>query len=569
MFLAIATPPVLGLKQGVLVRRAFSSTVFVGTVLFIAGCGDLIPPRPPLGPPPKQSATDAGMDASPGQLASGQGRVIDAPVEEFVSDWEDWYVHRIGNQVVGLSQVSGQSVIDAELLVSGKADVRFERLERFLFRSGSTQFTRRVMTQSVESQTGDVQRFETEAVTGPVSMKVKGKRAGDMLQVQTVDSGELKTLSLPWSPGHRGLFAIEQTLRRRLIAKGETRKLFGLTPSMKGVGLTELKCTGEASVSMLDGTYQLLSEVEVKLVEGDQVTEELVVWVDEVGVIQKMLRPAMRIETLRASRTTARKSFGQRDDGEVLVSVKGVLRKNAVPRQVAFVIISSELAAKQAEETNEANTSAAMIAPAVGQAIRRVPDGLQVLVSTDQKWPDGFEQFQDWTNDSDTAPTKLIDFEHPSVARMSQALGEVPKGELLNELSHMTKNVLSFLPQGGLRSSSSVIRSGNGGELDHSVVLTSLLRSRGVPTRIALGLKAVAGDASDDRSLMRLGSWVVAYVDGAWVTIDPLTAKLNQADRLCLRQTDGTQDLGTEIVSVFRRISDIEVEIRGARYVEP
>lgn len=564
--------------------------VSVLALLMIIGCDGLIPPRPPLGQPPADAARSDALGA-----VSDTGTQPELPLEEFKGDWEDWYVHRIGSQVVGISHVMAESILDAESLVTGKADVRFERTERFLFRTGSTQFVRRVQTTSVERHDGTLESFETEATTGPVTLKIQGKQSKGKLKISVFGDTVEKT-DLAWEKNYRGLFAIEQTLRRRPIVEGETRKLPGLTPSMKGIGAAILSCKGKVSVGLLDGTYKLLNEVEVQIVSGDQVSDELVIWVDESGVMQKSLRPEMRIESLRATREEAQDMFGERDDGEVSVSVKGVLKRNARPIQVAFVIVDSELAEKSsdsspteaesgnangspdrgvsASRTGASRTASQMISPAVGQAIRPVEDGLQVLAFADGIPMKGFQGFDRKVDATDTQQTTLIDFRHPSVARMSQVLGEMTKRELLGELSSMTKNVLSLSTQQGLRSASSIIRSGKGGELDHAVVLTSLLRARGIPACIAYGLKAAPVEPTDRytdepgrrRSTMTLSSWVVASIDGTWFTVDPLTAKMNQADRLCLKQTSGDADLAAELAAVFRRIADIEIEIRGARY---
>lgn len=548
-------------------------------MLLVVGCDGLIPPRPPLGKPSSESDPSTMVDAE-AERESQQ----DLPVEEFVGDWEDWYVHRIGSQIVGISHVMAESILDADSLVTGKSDVKFERIERFLFRTGSTQFIRRVKTQSVETNTGALESFATEATTGPVTLEIKGKQSKGKLKIEVLSDSVEKT-ELVWGKANRGLFAIEQTLRRRPIVEGETRQFEGLTPSMTGIGTAVLSCRGKVSVGLLNGIYKLLNEVEVRIVESDRIIDELVIWVDDSGVIQKSLRPEMRIEALRATRQEAQELFGQRDDGEVSVSVKGVLKKNARPSQVAFVIVDSDLAEKStvdsgavdseadADSVDSASSSAAqMISPAAGQAVRSIADGLQVLSSADRSPLNGFRGFERSVTESDTAQTELIDFLHPSVARMSQALGELSKTDLLKELSNMTKNVLSLSTQQGLRKASVIIRSGKGGELDHAIVLTSLLRARGIPACIAFGLKAVPGGAEAElvtrRSRMMLSSWVVARVNDTWVTVDPLTAELNQADRLCLKQTDGDADLAVELAAVFRRIADIEIEIRGARYFE-
>ena len=169
---------------------------------------------------------------------------------------------------------------------------------------------------------------------------------------------------------------------------------------------------------------------------------------------------------------------------------------------------------------------------------------------------------------SDTSATLMIDFGQSAVARMAAAIGELSGRELADELSHLVVNDLSLVPQGRLRPASAVIRSGQGGVVDHAVVLAALLRARKFPARVVFGLSRDRDPdlAGDDRVIMTLAAWVVVSIDGQWVAIDPMTAQFNRADQLCLSRPGPDVDLQESLSSVFEQLAKIQIEIRGATY---
>lgn len=538
----------------------------IAVLVCLGGCGDLIPPRPTINPSADDTMTKRQPDADSTTF------VAQPPKEEFEGDWDEWYVVRLGSQVVGVTQIEATSLIDPSLVAADQAEVQYRRSERLIFRRGRTQFVRRVATTSIEGSSGDLKYFKSEIHTGPITSSIQGTRSRQKISINSVASGAPNNRQLNWPAATKGLFALEQTFRRRVMKKGETRRLQVLMPSLKSIGVVELKCTGDASVAMIDGRYRLLREVEVLAFEDGKLVDNAVIWINKEGVIEKTLRPAIRLETFRTDRATAQELFGQRDDSEVIVSVAGTLRQDAEPTQLAFVIAqnaSAESTQDSEQATGADSTMSGAVLPTVArQSVRKTADGLHVLVTSLAEQPAGFEWDSSRVDTVDTDPTALIDFGQSVVTRMSQSVGELTGQDLVSELSHVARNSLSLTPQGKLRPASSVIRDGAGGEIDHAVVLAALMRARKIPARVVFGLSLDRAnrDQNEGRVAMKLSAWVVASVDDQWISVDPMTSKLNRADQLCLEAPRGDADLQALLTSVFRRISGIDIEIRGARY---
>ncbi len=548
---------------------ALTSIVVVLALLATSGCKDLIPPRPPIGPP----AAEVGQTESNETAESEQNAAADpASREAFEGDWSAWYVHRFGSQVVGVTEIKADAVIDG-IEFAAATEARYRRRERMIFRTGNASFVRRTMLASVESVDGTLESFTSDVHAGPISSSARGTRNQQKLTVTTTGRGGPKTNRLDWPAETRGLFALEQTLRRRKIETGQTRRLSVLMPSLESIGVIELRCIGEASVPMLSGNYRTLREVEVSTFQDGRQVDSLVVWIDDQGVIEKSLHIGLRLESFRTDRATAGDLFDQPDDRKVVFSVAGTLRRDADPTEVAYVVVDTSRSQDRPEPEAGTKADPAAIAgeviPAVaGQSVRERDDGVHVLVSTQAKAPAGFQQDRSVALPIDTEATELIDTADASVIRMAGAIGELADGDLARELARLVQNDLALIPQGDLRPASAIVRSGQGGVIDHAVLITALLRVRQIPARVVFGLSPSRSDdrSAGDRLRMNLDAWVVASIDGEWISIDPMTSRINRADQICLSRPDGDADLSGELARVFRRLAEIEIEIRGASY---
>ncbi|MEO1527953.1 MAG: transglutaminase-like domain-containing protein [Planctomycetota bacterium] len=535
--------------------RCFFAIVVLPTVM---GCDALIPPRPPIGVP---------ADAPVAQKQNDEPVVVvEAPGERFGGNWEDWHLFQIGDQIVGRAQTRASTLIDSELIRTGDPEVRIDRKEELIYRTGSLQFTQYRETSSVESYDGHLKSFEIEAQTGPVSMIYQGTVTNETIRIGVLRGGERESLQLVWDSTTRGLFAVEQSLRRRPMEVGETRRLRTAVPSLDAIGLSILRCTGEASVPMLEGDFRVLFEIELEILDAENlVVDQMVLWVDEKGVIQKSLRPSLRLESFRVSASKAKRLFSAaRDDLRVMVAGNIDLTKS--PKMVAMMVRGlEEEVAKEGEDSGPVVTPArTLFEPTERQSVRPGQTGLQVLYSLDPP-PDGFEVFESSVRPGDTVATDWLDYDQPDIARLSKVVGELPPKDLLRELKNIANNVLSLGPQTETRRASMVVRSERAGDLDHTVVLAALLRSRAIPARVVLGLRPIEDEPADGFVTMQLTSWVLASIDNQWVTVDPLR-KSESAFRVTLRVCKGEEDLRETIEEVFRKMATVAIEIRGVRY---
>lgn len=546
--------------------KPLATFALVAVLASCIGCGDLIPPRPPISRNAEQPVTPP-----PASDANDQNAGVTEPSEEeseYEGDWSGWYVHRLGSKVVGMSQVAAASKLNLDELLAAPTEITYRRAEQLVFRSGRVSFQRRMELSSVERPDGSLQQFRSDVSTGPIPMRVQGATGKGKLNVVSVVAGEQNRQQIDWPDKTRGLFALEQTLRRDQIEKGETRRLEMLLPTVDSIGVIELRCNGEASVAMLDGKYRLLREIDVMTFRDAQLIDSMVVWVDDQGAIEKSLRPDLRLESFRTDETTARSMFKSAENLSIRLSAKGSLR-DPEPARVGFRV--GGLGSEQADSDGDQATS---IVPAVAnQSVRRADGVVDVLV---EKEPadgepgegEGYQRDRREVADADLAASKSIDFGNAAVSRMASSVGELPVDELASELTRLVHNRLSLAPQGTLRPASQIVRAGSGGSIDHAIVLVSLLRAREIPSRVVLGLVRSENDDSPKQGSvsMKLSAWAIALVDGQWVAIDPMTNRVNRADQICLTVPQADGDLPSELEAVFRKLTTMQVTVEGAEY---
>ncbi|MEM0925297.1 MAG: hypothetical protein AAGJ83_04605, partial [Planctomycetota bacterium] len=304
--------------------RSPLNLIFLLVGLSCLGCDSLIPPRPPIGDPKEQE----------GQQASVPGYVAPRSVGRFQGPWKTWYLHRLGSQIVGVTSLQADDPLRIEG-DSSEALVEFRRDETLRFRSGKTQFIRQTVARSTESPTGEVQKFDLKVRSGPIDASAFGGRTRDRINITWAGAIRREPKSIVWPENAAGLFALEQTLRREPIKRGETRRIESLMPSLANFGWIELKCLGQASVAMLNGDYRTLLEIEAVWYESAQPTDALILWSTENGEIQKTLQPATRIESFAVSESVAERSFKPTSPQAVFVDVESVATEDAESVELA------------------------------------------------------------------------------------------------------------------------------------------------------------------------------------------------------------------------------------------
>ncbi|MEM6473052.1 MAG: transglutaminase-like domain-containing protein [Planctomycetota bacterium] len=520
-----------------------------------AGCDSLIPPRPPIG---KESSETENAIAT-------NSVVSPASVGQFKEPWQTWYVHRLGSQIVGVTEIEAER----PLSLDSKSDetlVEFRRDEQLLFRAGRTQFLRHTITRSTETELGEVKKLDLKLRSGPIEAAVFGGRTRNRINLTWSGAIERESVVLDWPEKASGLFALEQTLRREPMNAGETRRIESLMPSLSSFGWIQLQCLGRASVALLDGNYESLMEIEAIWFEKAKPVESLVIWANDSGSVLKTLQPATRVESFAVDENESRRVFQPRNRQAVLFELgKPITHENAEPIDEAsnrFLVRY-----QRGQEETSSRSLRQLIFPIANQSVRVSTaaassnasiDVGEIEVSVGKDHPKSFQVDESRPDVTDSAPTKLVNSDHNVFRKISSGAWGTDDAEKAASLANEIRNRLSLAPLDTFSSAAEILRSGQGGIFDHAIALTAALRSAGLPAKVVFGLARVSDEAATSQR-MQLSAWVACWYDDQWNIVDPVTAKFGDTNRICLLETTNDTPLIDQLAELFRKLPRFQV----------
>lgn len=526
--------------------------VFAVTTLVHAGC-DYIPERPPLLPPKEVNAAKVQAEA--------QEKLIEPPSVGFAGDWDAWYGYFLNHQQVGYSHISAKRVSD-DSSSSSDAMVVYQVEEQLRFRRGRSISVQHLDQESIETRNGELRSFESAVKVGPLVTRFRGTVANGQLNVEMIQGSERKSQPTAWESYDRGLVGVEQSLRRTPMKTGERRTLKMLFPHRYRLGTIELVCTGQSAVAMLDGSYNALTEiVSTESLDGNAMSEQ-VLWTDDQGVIQKQLRSESGMVAFRMDRSGALKNAVDEKDifDKTIVKVHGAIDRPAQAKQVAYIV-------KPNAKVIDAGKSISF-PPTPGQFVREMDDGsYRVLVDQEGGFQrPGFVATRLQPTDEDLESNAFIDSNHGDIRKYATTAirGDISQQEIALSLARNTKDLMTPKSTSNPIGRASVIyQEATGGSTQYAVLLAALLRAKGIPSRLAIGVKYVPGEAA-----MAYHVWTIAYVDDKqWIPLDPMTGSLAAADRIAFVTSNlsGTNHYKA-IAAVLGMMSQVDIEIKAAAY---
>lgn len=505
-----------------------------------AGCDGVR--RPPLNP-----VSDSDLPRS-ADLPASDDELLEAPGTPFDAEWESWDVYQVRDQPVGYLHV------DASRGSNSTDRVIYSVDHGLAIRRGAATLIQRLSQRSVETELGALLSFESQRHFGPSQTTDTGVVDSSSLKINHKHGGEQIKYELPWQPSYRGLVGVEQSLRRNPIGLGQTRvlKMPILYAGRYQIATVRLRCEAEASVPMLDGKPQRLFEVESETQVGDS-TIRSTIWADGDGNVLRTYSPTLRMFAYRVDAATAKRMTSDIDWASTLaIEIEGKLPAGEQFTRVAYVLSRDE------DERSEQFTLDA----APGQFVRQVDGTWQVLVSRrSETLSSGFavstlEPSEDdlnpsnWINSGDTAFGQLVSITLTGEADLGERATALMLADTANTL--FSERSERF---GGFRPASEIMESESGDSTEQSMVLMALLRAQKIPARLATGL--VYQQGSQPR--MVYGSWVLAFVDGQWLPLDPLTGTVAGPDRITL----GTTSLaGDDPYAAINRVITVADRLR-------
>ncbi|EMI17865.1 Transglutaminase-like protein [Rhodopirellula maiorica SM1] len=534
----------------------------LGMVL-LSGCD--IPERVPLVPPADQyrSADEAGVGEPGRGAAASSGEQVardDAKPEDrkYRGDFEAWDAYFVGDKHVGYSHITVAAHDDADRRDTKQPHVELNIEDCLLIHRGpASAFVQRHSHQSSETVDGQLQHYKSHLSVGPVITTCEGTVDEAALSVVKSRGAAVTTHRLSWSDQHRGLMAVEESIRRSPLSIGQKRTFQTLAPVQPLVTTVRLHCVARATVPLIDGKPHELLEIDVETDLGENRKNYHVIWAEPDGTIRRALYPASNLVTYRTDEKVAVKDIESQQDAIAIASTltRSTLERPSETKRVGFKLVrtASPLAAEKS-----------IIQPQPNQFVRNLDDtSVLVLVSRLGEAPkNGFEQGSFAVTDSDRKPNAIIDSSETMVRRIAQAAGgsgKLGESELAIELARSANRLTQLNPaSGAFQRASEVARTAQGDATAYAVLLAALLRAKQIPSRVAFGFRYQATPTPR----MVYHAWTLAHVDGDWLSLDATTGGIAAADRLTVSTSNlSHHDIGTAMMPVLDFLGACEIEI--------
>jgi hypothetical protein len=361
-----------------------------------------------------------------------------------------------------------------------------------------------------EDEAGNLLAFTFRLDNPPVSnTRTSGRVAQDTLHLETTAGGRTTTSEQPWTKDVKSPAWQDRMLREDPLDDGESRKFLMFDPQFNKVVTITMTAKGTATTSLLGGEERALQHVAIahSAIPGFVVDT----WLDSAGEALKTESNLMllKLETYAVSRDVALEELR----GEPLdLAVATLVKVTPIPR---------------AHETRRAvyrismdGSSPAKLFPAgPTQTVSASADGTTVdLTVTALKPGDATAKAEESPPDEYLQSTYFLECADPEVMKLAaRGAGEKTEpAEIAVALEQFVHREMKDKNYGtSLATASEVARKLEGDCTEHAVLLAAMLRAKGVPSRVAVGLVY-----ADRHAAFAGHMWTEAFVNGVWTPLD-------------------------------------------------
>ena len=416
---------------------------------------------------------------------------------------EEWDVYYVGGARLGYGVTRWLAVPNQPELIKAEGQLRLS-VKRF----GEDSVSEVTMSQ-VESADGQVSSFESIARLGPTPSVVRGQYADGEMKISTTAGDEPARLStLQWPRDARGFFGVEEELLCRPLQPGQSRRLSTLMPVFNQVATVELRALDFEMVELLDTRRELLRIETTTRLSGAQALDGIL-WTDREGAIYKSVTTAVNQTAYRTTKAIALRG----SSAEVLDLGNVSLVRVSQP----LVDIHRKKAQRYRLQLSDADP-ARVFASDESQQLTAV-DGhtADVLVRAVRPGPNPPENVAE-ADPADRLPNSFIQSEDPRIKAMAdKAAGDErdpwQTAVALERFVHQQVAEKNYSQT--FATAAEVAQSLEGDCTEHAVLLAALLRAKGLPARVAIGLVYVPSSQA-----FGFHMWTEVLVDGRWIGID-------------------------------------------------
>lgn len=417
---------------------------------------------------------------------------------------EHWQVVTIGDERIGYVRSRTAPLPDE----AGQPDrLRTDTETKMTFKRFGQSLSLGVNLATTETNDGRLLTYEYEMTNAPTgAIKSVGTVKGDDLIIESTVAGVTQSKTVAWDDTVKSPAWQERLLREEGIKPGETKKFKSFIPEFNQVSDILIAAEDRREVELPDGTSRRL--LKTKVTQSVLPTMPMTAWLDDKGELV-LVESDLLGQTLRFFEVSKEEALKEIAGAELDLAVntlipvtplddphgtKSVTYRIRVPGEDAasiFVNGGSQSVKAIDRETVEV-TVTALRPPKVGGRVK-----------ADAEY---------------TKPTQLLQSESPKIRdHVNRAVSpdRNPSEAALALEKYVHEKLTSKNFSTAFASASEVAEKLEGDCTEHAVLLAALLRARGIPSRVAVGLVYVPSQAK-----MGGHMWTEGLFANGWVPLD-------------------------------------------------
>lgn len=424
-------------------------------------------------------------------------------------DSEDlWQVILLDEKRIGWSRTTQQTIqSEGRTILRTTNDVTMKFL-----RFGQQIDMQKVLT-TEESPEGELLGYSMELRNPPAATtRTTGSIQGKELKVETTIGGRRQQTRLDWDADVRGPAWQERLLKTPPLKPAEKRSFKSFFPDFNKVATVKIQADRAVATKMLDGKERMLLKVRMSNdLVPDMVTRA---YLDDTGKTLRtdddLLGKVMTLFTVSQEEALRELSGSELDVAtNTLVPAGAIRQPHKAPKVVYRITLNDDDPAKYLSEGDT-------------QSIKRIAANVVELTVTAMKPPRDPKAVP--IDDEYVRPTQFLQSNDARVIEHAKKGALGVETNLVHSAVQMeryvNRNVKKKNFSTALASAAEVAKTLEGDCTEHAVLLAAMLRSRGIPSRVAVGLVYVEGAEAFGGHM-----WTEAWLGGHWY---PLDATLGQ-----------------------------------------
>jgi hypothetical protein len=466
---------------------------------------------------------------------------------------EIWWEIRLGGQPTGWER---QSV---EPSAGGSSRTTQEML--FVINRLGSKVEIKTLATFGEDAAGRLQTVHTEVSSSQQTTVLDGTRTATGIEVHTTAGGRSYTRTLPVAGPLLGPRGIAALCRTRLHAPGDTVSFLSFAAEASAIGRTTRTVTATAQ---LDGRPAIAVKESTDLNPGEQ---EL--WLDAQGemVRTSAMMPFGKVETLRTDRETAHRAAAGSELPQEAYD-RTMARSNVrLPDPRGIDTMKIRLTHKRpelgwpafdgpAERVIEKTPTSLVL-----ETWRPALPGLEGAGAVPAGGAGGVASAASAapaTSAAELAPNALLQSDDPEVVRLASAIAGAERDPytVARKLQDWTSAHMDLDLGIALAPASEVVRNRRGTCIAFAVLLASLERAAGIPSRIAMGFVYYEG-------IWGGHAWTEVRIGGRWIPLDAAVYRPGPADaaRFQFSSYTAEDNLGAANAAGMQTYGNVEVTV--------